>query len=136
MTAVPFARWRSLSPVDRSLLICAFATVLVTSAALRLLGTKRSAKAGYAVARVPGAPPPDRLAWAVAAASRRCPGSTCLVQSLALRALLARAGWRSYVEIGVSTETRFEAHAWVVCDGQVLLGGENRSRYSSVAVLF
>jgi len=67
--------------------------------------------------------PVGRLVWAVRAASRRIPAASCLTQSLALHCLLARAGHRSEIRIGVAknAEAGFQAHAWVEYAGQPLL---------------
>ncbi len=67
---------------------------------------------------------PARIAWAVRNASRLVPRSTCLVQALAARHLLARHGFAANVVIGVARqhETGFDAHAWVEYQGAVLIG--------------
>jgi hypothetical protein len=67
--------------------------------------------------------PVVRLEWAVRAASRRIPMASCLTQSLALQCLLARSGRASQVHIGVKkdAETGFQSHAWVECEGRMLL---------------
>ena len=64
----------------------------------------------------------DRIVWAVRAAARCVPHATCLTQALACQALLSRSGYASRLEIGVAKDgddagRRFEAHAWVVCEG-------------------
>jgi hypothetical protein len=58
----------------------------------------------------------------VRAAARRTLGSpACLEQSLALWWVLGRQGIASNVRIGTrKTEQKFEAHAWVECDGAAL----------------
>ena len=65
------------------------------------------------------------LAWAVRAAARRVPHASCLTQALALDALLARAGHRGEVRLGVArrSDGSFEAHAWVEYEGRILIGG-------------
>jgi hypothetical protein len=72
------------------------------------------------------------IAWAVRAASRRTPCATCLTQALAAHILLANAGHHSRVEIGVAKDERgcFEAHAWTVCEGAVVVGGIELNRYA------
>ena len=49
----------------------------------------------------------------------------CLVQALAVHALLRRHGQPSRLHIGVrkGQRGRLEAHAWVECDGAILIGG-------------
>ena len=47
--------------------------------------------------------------------------SRCLVRSLVLSGLLARRGVSSTVVIGVQTDPKFQAHAWVEHRGHALL---------------
>lgn len=58
----------------------------------------------------------------VNAAVRYGPGkSSCLEQSLTLWFLLRRAGVAANLRIGVRKEAeKFEAHAWVECEGEAL----------------
>lgn len=74
----------------------------------------------------------DTLAWAVTVASRFVPKATCLTQALALQSLLSRSGHRSTLKIGVAREgeTGFEAHAWVVCDDHIVIGGSEAARFT------
>ena len=66
---------------------------------------------------------PERLAWAVTAASRRVPAATCLTQALALHLLCRRRGWPTQLQIGVArSDGAFRAHAWVEHDGKILIG--------------
>ena len=71
-------------------------------------------------------PAPGRLTWAVAAAGLRMPWATCLVQALVADAMLRRRGHRTAVRLGVRAARRpprpIEAHAWVECEGSVVLG--------------
>jgi hypothetical protein len=64
---------------------------------------------------------------AIGRASRLVPGASCLVRAVAARALLADAGIRAQVCIGVQPRDRRVpgsfAHAWLERDGRVLLGG-------------
>lgn len=72
----------------------------------------------------------DNRAWAVSAVSRYVPGATCLTQALALQVLLARSGGASELRIGVSRgEEGFGAHAWLVCDGRIVIGDTDLERY-------
>jgi hypothetical protein len=60
-----------------------------------------------------------------------------LTQAVAAHALLTRAGYESCIEIGVAKPAggRFEAHAWVVCDDIVVIGGPNIGRYVRLTAL-
>lgn len=52
------------------------------------------------------------------------PRASCLTQALALQYLLARAGHACDLHVGVRRDPagRFEAHAWVSCNGRIVLG--------------
>jgi hypothetical protein len=66
------------------------------------------------------------VVWAVTAASRRVPGrTTCLSRALTVQALLARSGHPSRLHVGVirGKQGEVEGHAWVECDGRILVGG-------------
>ena len=71
-----------------------------------------------------GVLPVDRIAWTIRAVSEYVPGATCLTQALSGQVLLARRGYPSRLHIGVSKKPRgeLEAHAWLECDGQIVLG--------------
>jgi hypothetical protein len=67
---------------------------------------------------------PAQLAWAVARVSRHVPHASCLTQALALQLLLSRHGWPSRIHLGMGRDTTgaWQAHAWVECEGRVILG--------------
>jgi Transglutaminase-like superfamily len=68
-----------------------------------------------------------RVAHLVEIASRFVPGGGhCLTRALAAESLLARRGYDVHVTIGVAKDDddRLIAHAWVRCDGSVLIGGD------------
>jgi hypothetical protein len=109
--------------------------VLATRAALSITGLRGARRMSRLVARAVGAADAARTPWAVRAASRRVPGATCLTQALALQALLERAGRRCRVEIGVAKNESFEAHAWLVCGNDVLIGGAGTAKFQSVVSL-
>lgn len=60
-----------------------------------------------------------RLAEIIQNAGTRVP-STCLSRSLAGAVVLARFGYQSQIQIGVSTEADFQAHAWLEADGTAI----------------
>jgi hypothetical protein len=68
--------------------------------------------------------PTDRIAWAVRAVSQYVPRATCLTQALAGQVLLARRGHPTRLHIGVTRKLRerLEAHAWLECEGRIVLG--------------
>ncbi|MGB5086228.1 MAG: lasso peptide biosynthesis B2 protein [Methylocystis silviterrae] len=65
----------------------------------------------------------DQVSRALARAARHVAGATCLSQALAGTVLLRRYGHRATLCIGVAkSEGEFGAHAWVECDGPVVIG--------------
>ena len=78
--------------------------------------------------RTSAAPEPDFVptaVWAVRTASRKIPSAqTCLFRALALRVLLGRQNIPCTLHIGVgrNEQSDFKAHAWVDCDGKIMLG--------------
>ena len=65
-----------------------------------------------------------KVVWAVSAAARRVPKATCLTQALATHIMLGRRGHRTSLQLGImKTEAgKFDAHAWVERNGEVLIG--------------
>ena len=122
-----------LPSTDRRLLVESWVLLGAIRLGLRLLPfqTLRSL-----LARMSGPPPAmpeadqasmERVAWAVSVASWHIPGvSTCLVQALAAQVLLGRRGHAASLRIGVerTTESGFQAHAWVESQGKSVVGGE------------
>jgi hypothetical protein len=76
----------------------------------------------------PAAPSSEEICRAVDIAARFVPGATCLVKAQAGSAMLNRFGYPAEIKIGVwKKSSNLEAHAWVECDGLVILGAtENR----------
>jgi len=110
-----------LPPGDRLLLLEALTALAAVRIALPFVAVERVR--AWAARMAPGTRPVDRIVWAVGAASRWLPGTTCLTSALALQRLLSRQGHASELHIGVARrEEKFSAHAWLVCDGRVLMG--------------
>ncbi len=83
-------------------------------------------------------PSAKRIGWAVEAADHHTPGArTCLTQALATQVLLARCGYPALLYLGVSKgeQEEFQAHAWVESEGEVVIGGSEPGRYTTLAVL-
>lgn len=68
-----------------------------------------------------------KVVWAVSAAARRVPKASCLTQALATQIMLGRRGHRASLQLGImkSQAGRFDAHAWVERNGNVLIGLNN-----------
>jgi hypothetical protein len=69
----------------------------------------------------------SRLMWAVNVTSRYVFRSTCLTKALTAQIILDQYGHQSNLRIGVTKGEKFEAHAWVEFDGDVVMGkSENK----------
>jgi hypothetical protein len=117
---------------DRALVLRAMATMVISLVRLRAQGVEEvqlwAARPGNGVVEA------KRLAWAVMAASRRVPRATCLVQALTLQHLLSKNGHGSELIIGVdNSEGQFSAHAWLVFDGEILIGDLSFVKYKCLS---
>ena len=128
-----------LSAQDRWLASRAIGVVAVVRFALWMLPFRWIRKSVASIGVNPAARwklRPDRVAWAISLASRYVPRATCLTQALAASVLLHRAGLEHQLQIGVSRERGFAAHAWVVCGDSVLVGGSGTaSLYAPILTL-
>ncbi|MDP1749961.1 MAG: lasso peptide biosynthesis B2 protein [Reyranella sp.] len=116
---------------DRRLLIEAFATLGFVRVVLHVWTIERLRRWAGRLER--GSKPVDRIVWAVRTASRRTPGTTCLGSALALQRLLSAEGYVSELHIGVARQQPgLVAHAWVVHEGQVLIGDEEQATYTQL----
>ena len=82
--------------------------------------------------------PPERIVWAIRVVSRYLPGTmNCLVQALAAQSMLARRGHLARVRIGVAKDEggQLKAHAWVECEGKIVIGGVGMSQYTALPYL-
>lgn len=109
--------------------VSSFVVVLVTRIALYLFRYKTIRKwipeaRGHQNSRFYA----RRVALAVRRSARLVPHATCLTQALAAQYLLARSGHRSTIRIGArrDPEGRLEAHAWLLCDDVIVLGGSDQ----------
>ncbi|MEO6802787.1 MAG: lasso peptide biosynthesis B2 protein [Granulicella sp.] len=73
---------------------------------------------------------PPEIAPAIHAldkSSRRLPFANCLIRALALRMLLARRDIATELHIGARKDEQgqFAAHAWLTCNGTILVGGDD-----------
>jgi hypothetical protein len=118
-----FAR---LDRADRRLLVQALGAVAGVRLALLLLpfGRVHATVQSWAVAdRSLTSTTPGAIAWAVGRTASAVPGANCLVQAFATSILLARHGRVGTVRIGARRTARvLEAHAWVECEGSVVVG--------------
>lgn len=80
----------------------------------------------------------DSWAWAVNSAGRFVPKVTCLMLSFAGKILLERRGLPCRLTIRVAKDKAgvFSAHAWLSCNGRVVLGGRESGRPSGGGIFF
>jgi hypothetical protein len=126
----PLRRFRALEPSARGLFLRAAALLPFVSLSLRVRGfrstqaslQKRIARAASSRCHLSDPAKAEVIALTArhvrSAAYRSLGGATCLEKSLVLWWLLGRQGIASSVRIGTrKSEAKFEAHAWVECDG-------------------
>ena len=125
-------RFLGLSRSERALLLQAIFSIIVVRLALpRLSLAKARQLLNRIIWRFHDNFAANRIAWAIRAAARLIPGSTCLIQALAAQALLIRYGHSARLNIGVmkGEQPSFVAHAWVTCEDAVVVGGAEVESY-------
>jgi hypothetical protein len=135
-------RFKALEPTARRLFLRAAAILPLVSLSLRVRGFRATQSAlqkhilrrRAAIANHLNSDKTGQAALAarmVNSATYRTLGkATCLERSLALWWLLGRQGIGSSVRIGTrKVEGKFEAHAWVECDGIALNEPEDSHRH-------
>ena len=78
----------------------------------------------------------DRIARMVEIASHMIPkGRHCLTRAMVLELFLRRRGYDAHVKIGVARDDsgKLIAHAWLHCDGVVLIGSHGAANYVEVS---
>ena len=128
-------RFLRLSRTERTLLLQSAFSILAVRLALRFLSVERvQALACRWAGRATAPFRSDRIVWAVEAAARNIPASSCLSKALAAQALFTRHGYASQFMIGVAKNEacRLEAHAWITCQEQIMIGGPDIGRYTSL----
>ncbi len=67
----------------------------------------------------------DVIGWSVPRAATFVFGASCLTQAVTAQLILARKGYRTEIRIGARRDIqgRFQAHAWLLSNGHVVLGG-------------
>lgn len=80
----------------------------------------------------------ELISISIRRACRRSPWRTkCFEQALSARMMLRRRGIKSIIYFGVrksisNQKEKLEAHAWLVCSGVVVTGGENNNTFTIV----
>jgi len=135
-------KFLSLPPADRRCLLEASGWLGLARLALLLLPFRWLAPyLGRQMAQSPGAAAApavllERIAWAVATASRHLPWDCfCLAQALAAKAMLQRRGVPSTLYLGLAKggEAQLQAHAWLRCGAQILTGRPGMTGFTIIA---
>ena len=130
--------YRRFSARERSLVRTAAALLCLARAAIWILPfryVKSGADRLSRARRARGEFSEIDVGWAIRVAGRSVPGARCLAQALAAQVLLSWLGYANRLHIGVALEGQFEAHAWVECNGMVVVGGaEEVTRYTPILV--
>jgi len=134
---IPLVKLLRLSPRDRRLFLNALAVVISIRLQLWFMPLRRIIRRLDLM--TPGdrwtTLTPDEVAQMVRRASRCVPRATCLTQALAAGALLHRTGRKPLIRIGVAKDADLKAHAWVECEGRVVLGGGALGEYTALGTL-
>jgi len=133
----PLRKFLSLPAKERYILLKAFLLLSIIRLGLWLLPFRTLQQTlerlfHYPVTSYRQAPSPEKFSWAVSAVSRYVPSATCLAQALTLQALLSQEGIHSDLALGVARDdaTGITAHAWLEIDGTVIIGAQERDRYT------
>lgn len=133
-------KWCALAPGDRRLVREALLWFLAIRVALRLFPFARvtrwaerrhRGREDRARTAAPGQTP-ARIGWATAAVARRvAPPRSCLAQALTAQVMLGARGRAATIRFGAKREgaAPLDAHAWLECDGAVLVGDETRGDF-------
>ena len=135
-------KFRAASPEDRRLLWEASSLLVAVRLGLMVL-SYRTLRRLTRPSTPPPTPPgiatpntPARIGWAISAMARRLPGKmTCLVQALVAERMLHRHGFHATLQIGVARaqmNKEITAHAWVECDGRIVVGETGDLEHYSV----
>lgn len=124
----PIRRFLALERRQRRLMLRAVRLLCMIRVALWIAPFAKLRRAVERAARRRGSesrrPSVDQVVWTVKVASRYVPRATCLTQALAARVMLGREGYDNTLRIGVARGERgqLQAHAWVECEGRVVIG--------------
>lgn len=134
-------RAAEMASAERRLALKALAALAEARLTLAFLPfPKAMARFGLHVGRTEAAAPNPEIARAISVAVRRAAGvapfrAVCLQQAVAAALLLRRLGQPVEVHFGVAhDEAGLGAHAWAICDGFVVTGGEQRDAFTPIAV--
>jgi hypothetical protein len=129
-------RFLALQPPNKQLIVEAVFSLLIASAAIRLLPFRRvfplaarplGQRTGVKI---------QQAVWAVEAAAARVPWRTvCFHKGLALQRMLRRRGIDARLHYGVGFDPARSvcAHVWVSAEGDIVIGGEEAPAFQLLA---
>ena len=139
MKIPPLRKFLSLPASERYILVRAFFLLIFIRLGLWLLPFRTLQRIMERLFPNPvtsyrHSPSPEKFSWAVISVSQYIPYATCLAQALTLQTLLSREGIHSDLGIGVARDDAalIAAHAWLEVDGLVVIGGQERDRYTQL----
>jgi hypothetical protein len=106
-------------------LIKSMVLIILTRSMLRLFSFSRVRKISARMSSPGEDADLEDLVWSVRTASHLL-GSSCLANAISGQILLSRHNHPSKLRIGVFKDDKFEAHAWLEVEGQVVLGETER----------
>lgn len=116
-------RWR-----DNAFLFRTWMMLGVTAVALRIAHYHKVRK--MFSRKLTGRPwSPESIGWAVTTSARYVPGAKCLAQAILAETLLLRSGFPARIHVGITKpgDSRLRAHAWVECEGVVVVGEDDKN---------
>ena len=131
------AKLRSLSWSRKLLLLRVFTVLTAYKCLLLFIPISRFIKKTSPTHQTPKLPPQDQIdaiIWVIRVLSQRIPLSfTCLVQALSAKQLLNNhPDVRLCIGVHKSDEQDFSAHAWVVYNNKIILGGQTAHLFQPI----
>ena len=138
MRAMSITRFYWLPRERRRLLVRALVTLTFASLAVAFLPFRHAINFGSMAPKRRTELDPEDCVWAIEAAARRLPWPTvCIHRGLSVQRLLRQAGVDAVLHYGArrSPDTgMLESHVWVSVDGRTVIGGEEATGFTEVAV--
>ena len=129
-------RFLALDLTQKLLVVEAFWSLLIASAAIQLMPLRRVFRmAARPLGRKKGADVRQGV-WAVEVVAARVPWKTvCFQKGLALQAMLRRRGIDAQLHYGVGfdAERSVRAHVWVSAEGDIVIGGTEAPEFRLLA---
>jgi hypothetical protein len=104
----------------------AVAVLIAVRIGLTLFGFKKLERLMPRMGAKASALSPWQISWSVKRTARYVPWASCLTQAISLQYMLGSHGEPSIICVGVKPDSRrkFTAHAWLLWDDQIIIGGD------------